>query len=207
MMTKSSQVKIGLSISFILLAVACSKAPVAPDFGKRSTGGGGGVGEGDAGGDPDNINPDGTVKTPEQIQQEQEEIKADEKIQVALAEEFQLFTKAADEVDLKTKENLGKIPALIVKSQLAIDEIFTAESKEVPEEPKGRCLLFLSGDKVLTDKDVVSKDFELSPGKKVLFTTNAKLEPADCQKVFKEALPERYKTDFFQIHEVFFSVK
>lgn len=191
---------------FLLLALvsaSCSKAPVAPAFGKRGQGDvggtGGGGGGGGAGGEP--------VLTEEEKAEIEAQRVAEEKLTLALTEEFESFTKSVDEVDLKTVENAGKVPALIVKSQVNLGDILEEAQKEEPVAPKGRCMVFASGDKTLSAKDIASSELVLSPGAKFIYTESAELEPADCQKLFKEKLAERYKTDFFNLHEAFYSVR
>ncbi len=186
---------ISICLTLALLTVSCSKAPETPLL----RGKGGGAGE------VGNDNTDDL--TPQQRAEEEAKKKEEEKLNLALNKEFASFTKAADELDLKSAENLGKIPALVVKSQLAISDILTAAKKEESDAPKGRCLLYASGEKSLSEKDLVSMDLKLSSGGKFLYTESTELASSDCQKVFKEKLPERYKTDFFQLHEVFYMVR
>ncbi len=186
--------RIAITLALGLLTFACSKAPETPTFK--------GKGEGSGTGDDNSDN-----LTPQQKAEQEQKKKEEEQLNLALDKEFALFTKAADEVDLKSAENLGKIPALAVKSQMAISDILAAAKQEEKESPKGRCLVFVSGDKALSEKDLVSKDILLSAGGKFLYTESSELEPSDCQKVFKEKLAERYKTDFFQLHEVFYSIR
>lgn len=203
--------RLGTSLLVLtLVSAACKKPPATPVFGKPGMADSNvrgskanGAGEGGEAGEADS--------EPSAIDQANEEAKAkriaEEKLSLALTEEFAAFSKAVDEVDLKPLENAGKVPALIVKSQINLVNIFIENEQEEPEQPKGRCIVFASGDKSFTDADITSQDLVLSPGGKFIYSENMELNSADCQLFFKDRLAERYKTGFFNLHEAFYSLR
>ncbi len=201
-----------LTLLFSVFSTSCSKAPVTPSFGKKdaadagnggkgtpgtSKGGGGSTGGG--GGEDD--------EQEEEINTEDPAIKAKAKAALELTDEFKKFTEAADKIDLKSIDNAGQVPALVIKSQAAIAKIMKANGQAEVARPKGRCVVFVSGDKALTDKDVAAPDFALSVGGKFLYSVSSEREASECQKLLKEKFAERYKTDFFNLHAVFYGVR
>lgn len=186
-MKNLSRVSLLLATGFLF---SCAAAPQAPTFAKKGQGDSRGTG-----GDTPTSNVDGGGSGGP--------IESDP-LSVALYKEFDGFVKGVDELELKSVENAGKVPALIVQSQLALSEIYASSKKEEPADGKGRCLLFASNDKVFTDKELNSKELVLSPAGKIVYSKSAALTSDDCQKLFKEKLADRYKADFFNLHEVFY---
>lgn len=174
--------KLGLLTLVLSFKVSCAAPPVAPKTTRGSGNAVGTPGGGTISGQPD----------------------PGDKLGVALFKEWDSFIASADEVEIKAADAAGKLPALIVKSQVNLSEVYVANKKPEPKEAKGRCLLYASNDKPFTKEELGSEDLVLSPAGKVVFTKNAALSSEECQKVFKDKLADRYKTDFFSLHEVFY---
>ncbi len=199
-----TQSTLALTLLFTVLSTSCSKAPVAPSFGKKGAANAEKIPVGKPVKEPNEL---GEEEVEEEVNSEDPAIKAKAKATLELTDEFKKFTEAADKVDLKSIDNAGQVPALVIKSQAVIAKIMKTNGQTEAARPKGRCVVFVSGDKALTDKDVVAPDFALSAGGKFIYSVSSEREAGECQKMLKEKFADRYKTDFFNLHAVFYGVR
>ena len=117
--------------------------------------------------------------------------------------EFKQFLGKADALE---GENIPeRFASLLVASQLNLMSRNGTGTSLSEADEQGRCLLVVTGDEPLLEDDLSAADMELSSGGRVAFSTATQMGPASCQAFFRDAMPERFQSDFFSLQVSFFS--
>lgn len=65
----------------------------------------------------------------------------------------------------------------------------------------GKCIIFAAGDNPFTPADLNStSDLQISPGGRIVASKDSDKKPEDCEKFFKDLMPERFERDFLNLH-------
>jgi len=119
---------------------------------------------------------------------------------INLNDEFTSFLNKADSLS-DTTEATEKFPSLVIQSQLRVFQNFASIANQIPSKAgSGRCVMFKASQEKLKSSDIKSAALILSSGGRVVYSDSTELKAEQCQDLFRDAIPERFQKDFFELH-------